>query len=71
MKSYAVQAKFLRAPLPVVGMKTLLEQRKLGLQAQVAERHRQARATGTTANVKLLSATLRTIKAQIARAGCG
>ena len=54
MKHFAIEAKHqgLRVPLPVVGMKTLLEQRKLGLEAQVAERFRQARATGIVANVR-------------------
>ena len=73
MKHFAIEAKHqgLRVPLPVVGMKTLLEQRKLGLEAQVAERFRQARATGIVANVTLLSAALRATKAQIARAADG
>ena len=70
MKRYEVVAKHLRAPIPVVGMEHLLMERKTALQAQVAERFRVARATGVPRpSVSLLSATLRAIKAQIARVG--
>ena len=58
----------LRAALPVVGMVTLLEERKATLQAMVAERHRAARENGTTADVAQLSAILRAVKKQIASA---
>lgn len=62
---------FCRTTLPVVGMEHLLQQRKAGLEAQVADRFRQARASGTVANVKLLSATLRAVKRQIGAVGDG
>jgi len=44
-----------KVQLPVTTMRALLEGRKAGLEAQVAERHREARASGTRANVKVLS----------------
>ena len=44
----------LRSPLPVVGKVALLE------------RFRQARAAGTAADVKQLTATLRAVKRQLA-----
>jgi len=66
VKHYQVEAKHLRAALPVVGMENLLRERKAALQAQVAERFRQARATGTKANVTMLAATLRAVKRQLA-----
>lgn len=65
MRHFQVEAKHLRATLPVVGMENLLQERKTALQARLAERFRQARESGTTANVKMLSATLRAVKAQI------
>ncbi len=68
MKHLPVPAKHLRATLPVVGMRRLLEERKAGLEAQVKERFRAARANGATADVKMLSATLRALKRQIAKA---
>jgi uncharacterized protein (UPF0335 family) len=49
-------------------MRRLLEERKAGLEAQVKERFRAARANGATADVKMLSATLRALKRQIAKA---
>ena len=67
-----MEAKHLRAALPVVGMEHLLQERKAALQAQVAERFRQAREAGAPKpSVTLLSATLRAVKAQIARVGDG
>jgi len=71
VKHYQVEAKYLRATLPVVGMENLLQERKTALQARLAERFRQARATGTVANVTMLSATLRAVKRQIAAVGDG
>lgn len=56
----------LRSPLPVVGMLALLEDRKATLQAMIRERFRQARAAGTAADVKQLTATLRAVKRQLA-----
>lgn len=47
-------------------MVALLLERKAGLEAQIAKRFRQARATGTTANVRTLSAALRALKRQLA-----
>lgn len=68
MKHYQVEAKHLRAALPVVGMEHLLQERKAALQAQLAERFRQAREAGAPKpSVALLSATLRAVKAQLAR----
>jgi hypothetical protein len=46
-------------------MVTLLESRKAALEGMVAERHRQARAHGKTADVSMLSAALRQVKASI------
>jgi hypothetical protein len=43
----------------------LLEGRKATLQAMIVERHRQARASGKTAEVKQLSASLRQVKASL------
>jgi hypothetical protein len=43
-------------------MVVLLEGRKATLQAMIAERHRQSRASGTVANVTQLSASLRQVK---------
>jgi hypothetical protein len=71
VRHFAVEAKHLRAPLPVIGMENLLRDRLVALRVQVAERFRQARATGTVANVKLLSAAIRATKAQLTRAGDG
>jgi len=62
---HAPAVSHLRAALPVVGMVTLLEDRKTTLQAMIAERFRQARAAGTVANVKQLTASLRAVKAQL------
>jgi hypothetical protein len=47
-------------------MRILLEGRKAALEAEIAQRHRAARVTGTTANVTMLSATLRAVKRQTA-----
>ena len=74
MKHFAVEAKHqgLRAPLPVVGMEHLLEERKAALDAQIRQRFADARAAGAAKpNVSLLSATLRAVKAQLARVGDG
>jgi len=55
-----------KVQLPVTTMRALLEGRKAALEAQVAERFRQARATGTTANVSTYSAALRCVRRQLA-----
>lgn len=68
MKHHAPTAPHLRSPLPVVGMVTLLEERKTTLQAMIAERFRQARASGKAANVKQFTASLRAVKRQLATA---
>jgi tRNA A37 N6-isopentenylltransferase MiaA len=47
-------------------MLKLLQERKAVLEQMIAERFRQARAQGTTADVKQLSATLRAVKRQLA-----
>jgi hypothetical protein len=49
-------------------MVELLVLRKEAVEGQIAERHRQARENGTTADVKQLSAILRAVKRQIAKA---
>jgi hypothetical protein len=66
MRHFQVEAKHLRATLPAVEMENLLQERKTPLQARLAERFRQARESGTTADVALLSATLRALKRQLA-----
>ena len=59
------------SPAPAPKMRALLESRKATLEAMVRERHRQARQHRKPADVKLLSATLRALKAQITRLGDG
>ena len=54
-------------PLPAVPMRRLLEERKATLELQVAARLRAAREGGVPADVKALSAALRTVKRQIAK----
>jgi hypothetical protein len=49
----------------------LLESRKATLQSMIAERHRQARESGTVADVKQLSATLRAVKRSLKAATGG
>jgi len=66
VRHFAPAVKHLRAAVPVVGMAALLESRKATLQGMIAERFRQARENHTTADVKMLSATLRAVKRQIA-----
>jgi chaperonin GroEL (HSP60 family) len=48
-------------------MRRLLEERKATLELQVAARLRAAREGGAQADVKALSAALRTVKRQIAK----
>jgi hypothetical protein len=50
---------------------TLLEGRKATLEGMIAERFRQARAQGTTANVTQLSASLRQVKRSLKAAKGG
>jgi len=52
---HAPAVSHLRAALPVVGMVTLLAERKAALEEMIRERFRQARAAGTVANVKQLT----------------
>ncbi|MGC9986687.1 MAG: hypothetical protein ABSF35_24105 [Polyangia bacterium] len=54
-----------RAPL-AVPMRALLEARKVALEGEIKNRHQQARATGTTANVSTYSAALRCVRRQLA-----
>jgi len=56
---------------PVAPMRALLEGKKAALEAEIKNRHRVARTTGTAANVTVLSATLRAVKRQLAAAGDG
>jgi hypothetical protein len=49
-------------------MRALLESRKAALEGMIRERHRQAREHHKPADVKMLSATLRALKRQIAKA---
>ena len=60
--------KYLRAAIPVVGMATLLEERKATLQAMVRDRFRSAREDGTVADVKALSTAIRAVKRQLVAA---
>ena len=55
------------APAPTK-MRALLESRKSALEGMIRERFRAARENGTTADVKMVSATLRALKRQIAKA---
>ena len=61
----------LRAALQGKGMVVLLEQRKVGLEEMIAERFRQARERGAKADVKMLSASLRQVKASLKAAMVG
>ena len=58
------------APAPTK-MRALLLTRKNTLEGMIKERHRQAREHHKPADVKMLSATLRALKAQIKRLGDG
>jgi len=60
-----VSARF-KTSLPATTMLNLLALRKEALQAQIAEKHRAARASGIAADVKSLSAILRAVKGQLA-----
>ncbi|MGB8294249.1 MAG: hypothetical protein WCG85_02355 [Polyangia bacterium] len=71
MKRFAVEAKHLRAPLVAVEMGELLKERKADLEAQIRQRFADARENGTRASVTMLSATLRAVRAQLARAADG
>lgn len=72
MRHFQVEAKFLRAPLPVIGMEHLLEERKSGLEAQIRQRFADARANRfPKPSVTMLSATLRAVKRHLAAVGDG
>jgi hypothetical protein len=67
MKHYAPACIHVAAPAPpATKMRALLESRKATLEGMIRERHRAARENGTTANVTMLSATLRAVRAQLA-----
>ena len=68
MKHYQTKPTFIAPPPPpAVPMRRLLEERKAVLELQVRARLRSAREGDTSADVKALSAALRTVKAQIAK----
>ena len=72
VKHYAPAPAHLGQPaVPARSMRALLESRRGALQAMIRERHRQAREHHKAADVKMLSATLRVVKSQIARLGDG
>ena len=66
MKHYAPQPTHIVAAIPAVTKRQLLQDRKRGLELQVATEHRAARAEDRPAKVAALSAALRVVKAQIA-----
>jgi uncharacterized protein (UPF0335 family) len=71
MKHFTPAASHLRAAIPVVGMATLLEERKATLEGMIRERFRQARECGATVDVKQLSASLRAVKRSLQAASSG
>jgi hypothetical protein len=61
MKRFTPANAHLRVAVPAVGMLKLLQERK----AMIAEKHRAARGNGTAADVSMLSASLRQVKASL------
>jgi hypothetical protein len=69
VKHYQPAAVHVAPPAPpATSMVALLESRKATLEGIIRERHRAAREGGRPANVKMLSATLRALKRQLATA---
>jgi hypothetical protein len=67
MKHFKPAVSHLGQPaVTVLTMRDLLLSRRESLEGQIRERHRQARECGTVADVKMLSATLRQIRRQLA-----
>ena len=62
----AIIARAVPPAAPAVKMLTLLLSRKAALEGMIRERHRQARQHHKPADVKMLSATLRAVKGQLA-----
>jgi len=58
-------ALHLPAVSPAPGAVAGLRLRKSALESAIAERHRQARAAGTTADVRMLGQELRQVKARL------